>query len=565
MTGPGPVQSHPQTPPRLPSDAGNASTLDPAKEAAALLEVGSRWGRDDYDARAIAFGEAMQQGDAAYRQELVAEILKQDPNAFNSWMTPTRINDLVDSGRISPNERGAMAEAIAGAFNNGQIPGHEMRNQFGEVTGTASALDTYAYSGTSGSFDLDAQVEHAHNMREFAEFFSGPLYSAEVSAFRENYANHLITNYALNDKVDNGMLRDNAATMAAIVLNGDPTRGDIAADVLSGLDQGQLDAFMERVARGGQWLTAEQLQHAVDGSVVAMRDGLSVSDIALADQASSLIAQVARVDSPEAQEAAAMLARLPANEADIFSDRHSMNSQDRIDAMGLLFSNHSTAILDSLTDFDTTRIGSKDDSDLKQYMQDASDLGALFNIVLFNADQTYQGSARAAVLDYATALKERINTEEGDAEAMGQLAMLMGGADDAITQGFDSLKAREEAQEKLLSFIVDLAVAGIPLAGRAKDSIAELLGEVFESKAVTDALKGLSGKIIDAATGQLTKEAKEALAEVVGADEAELMSQQGASNALREAMLSGIDNQRDLAAVENYAEDVSQGINIWRK
>ena len=42
MTGPGPVQSHPQTPPRLPSDAGNASTLDPAKEAAALLEVGSR-------------------------------------------------------------------------------------------------------------------------------------------------------------------------------------------------------------------------------------------------------------------------------------------------------------------------------------------------------------------------------------------------------------------------------------------------------------------------------------------------------------------------------------------
>lgn len=556
----------PQSPPTpLPTDHSRPSNLDPAQDAKDLLEVGDKFlRRDDYDARAVAFGEAMQQGDAQYRQELIAEILKQDPNAFNSWMTPSRINALVDSGQIPQTARDAMAEGIAGAYNNGLLPGHEIRNQSGEVVGQANALDTFLYSGTTG-FDVENQVEHAQHMRELAEFFSGPLYSAEVSAFRENFANHLIENYALNDGIDNGMVRDNAATLAAIVLNGDPTRGDIAADVLAGLDQGQLDAFMERVARGGQWLTAERLEQIVPGSVVALRDDLSVSDLALPDQVSSLIAQVSRVQSPEAQEAAVMLARLPANEGDIFSDRRSENAQDRIDAMGLLFSNHSTPILDSLTDFDTSKIGSTDDADLKQYMQDASDLGALFNLVLFNSEQAYQDSARTAVLDYATELKARINTEEGSAEAMGQLAMLMGGADDAITQGFNSLKEQEEAQEKLLSFIVDLAVAGIPLAGRAKESIAEMLGEVFDSPAVTDALKGLSGKIIDSATGQLTTEAKEALAEVVGADEAELLSQQEASNALREALLSGVTGERDLAAIENYAEDVSQGINIWRK
>lgn len=556
----------PQSPPTpLPTDHSRPSNLDPAQDAKDLLEVGDKFlRRDDYDARAVAFGEAMQQGDAQYRQELIAEILKQDPNAFNSWMTPSRINALVDSGQIPQTARDAMAEGIAGAYNNGLLPGHEIRNQSGEVVGQANALDTFLYSGTTG-FDVENQVEHAQHMRELAEFFSGPLYSAEVSAFRENFANHLIENYALNDGIDNGMVRDNAATLAAIVLNGDPTRGDIAADVLAGLDQGQLDAFMERVARGGQWLTAERLEQIVPGSVVALRDDLSVSDLALPDQVSSLIAQVSRVQSPEAQEAAVMLARLPANEGDIFSDRRSENAQDRIDAMGLLFSNHSTPILDSLTDFDTSKIGSTDDADLKQYMQDASDLGALFNLVLFNSEQAYQGSARTAVLDYATELKARINTEEGSAEAMGQLAMLMGGADDAITQGFNSLKEQEEAQEKLLSFIVDLAVAGIPLASRAKESIAEMLGEVFDSPAVTDALKGLSGKIIDSATGQLTTEAKEALAEVVGADEAELLSQQEASNALREALLSGVTGERDLAAIENYAEDVSQGINIWRK
>src|SRR5690554_7342 len=101
-----PVRSPQHAPRDLPTELPAA--LDPAKEARELLEVGSRWGRDDYDARATAFAEAIRQGDADYQQALVAELLGQDSNAFNSWMTPARINSLVDSGQISLTERGAM-------------------------------------------------------------------------------------------------------------------------------------------------------------------------------------------------------------------------------------------------------------------------------------------------------------------------------------------------------------------------------------------------------------------------------------------------------------------------
>ena len=560
-----PIQN-PQFPAPASPQVEPASNPDPAQAASDLLDVGSEWGTDDYEARVRAFGEAIQQGDAQYQQELVAEILKQDPNAFNSWMTPTRINAQVDAGQVSPTARSAMAEAIAGAYNDGQIPSQEIRNDNGEVIGTSSALDTYLHNPGSTSTDaVDNQVEHARNMREFAEFFGGPHYSSEISEFRENFSNHLIKDYALNDKIEDGALRDNAATQAAIVLNGDPTRGDIAATVLSGLDQGQLQAFMERVARGGEFLSANHLEGIVQNSTVAYRDGLEVSDISLPDQFSSLLAQVSRIDSPEASKAAEMLARLPASSGDIFDDGHTGNSQERIDAMGQLFVSHSESILDSFTDFDTTKIGSKDDADLKQYMQDASDLGSLLNVVLFNGDQAYQGSARAAVLDYAADLKSQINTAEGNAEAMGRLSMLMGAADDAITQGFNELKAKEDAQTEMVSFIVDLALAGIPVGDKAKDSVAGMIGEIFSNPRVTEALKGVSGSIIDSATGYLTDEAKAALAEALGEDEAELLDQQGASNALREALMGGIENQRDLAAIENYAEDVSQGINIWRK
>ena len=560
-----PVQQSPLPTERQPPvDAANPP--DPADAARDLLEVGEQSGTDNYDARVRAFAETLSQGDAAFQQEVIAEILRQDSNAFNSWMTPSRINAQVDAGHISQTDRSAMAEAIAGAYNNGDIPTQEVPGQNGGEGHAASALDTYLHNPGSTSLDgVDNQVEHARNMREFAEFFGGPHYSSEISEFRANYADHLIGEYALNGNVQDGMLRDNAATLAAIVLNGDPTRGDIAAGVLAGLDQGQLEAFMGRVARGGEFLTANPLEQIVPNSTVALRDDLEVSDVSLPDQFSSLLAQVSRIDSPEAAEAAAKLARLPAADGDAFDDGRSANAGDRIDAMGLMFSNHADSILQAYTEFDTTKIGSKDDADLKQYMQDASDLGALFNVVLFNDDQTYQGPARAGVLDYAAELKTLINTEEGNADAMGRLSMLMGAADDAITQGFNDLKAKEDAQAEMVSFIVDLAMAGIPVGDKAKTEVASLLGEVFSNSRVTEALEGVSGNLIDAATGRLTDEAKEALNGALGEDETELLDQQGASNALREALISGVENERDLAAIQNYAEDVSQGINIWRK
>jgi len=140
----------------------------------------------------------------------------------------------------------------------------------------------------------------------------------------------------------------------------------------------------------------------------------------------------------------------------------------------------------------------------------------------------------------------------------------MAGADDAITQGFNALQARDDAQQAMVSFIVDLALAGIPL-DKAKGAVADVLGEVFGNPRVSDALKGVSGGIIDSATGRLTTEAKEALTGALGTDEAELLDQQGASNALREALSAGIDDQDRLGSVQDRAEIIAAGINIWRK
>ncbi|WP_440223763.1 hypothetical protein ACQQ2N_00790 [Dokdonella sp. MW10] len=547
------------------SQVPTQTTPDVSQTASDVLDVGKNfWSRDDYDARAEAFAQEMQKGDAEYQKQLVAEVLRQDPGAFSSWLNPGRINDLVDSGKISQTQRNDMAAGIAGAYNDGTLPSNPIHDANGNVVGTESALDAFLYNRNSTSTDgVDNQIENARNLREFAEFFSGPHYNAEISEFRENYSEHLIKDYALNDKVSDGDLRNRAAVGAASVLNGDPTRGDIAANVLNGLEEGQLASFMERVANGSELVSPAHIDGIIGNSTVAYRDGLQTSDVALPDQFSSLVAQVSRTDTAASREVAADIARLPAQKPEIFAENRTGNYQERVDAMGQLFTSHSEPILNELTKYDLDKAGSVENSTTKQYMQNASDLGSLLNVVVFNKDSTYAGTARAEIMDYAADLKQQINTTEGSADAMERLAMLSGAADDAITQGFNDLKSQQEAQKELVSFIVDVALAGVPL-DKLKGGVSDYVGEIFSNPRVSEALKGVTGELVDSGTGKLTDAAKEALASALGPDAAELLDQQQASNALRNAIQGGITDQRDIANVRNYAEDVTQGINIWR-
>jgi hypothetical protein len=141
--------------------------------------------------------------------------------------------------------------------------------------------------------------------------------------------------------------------------------------------------------------------------------------------------------------------------------------------------------------------------------------------------------------------------------------MLSGAAGVAISKGFEDIADRKDAQKQMLSFIADLALAGIPLASKSKDAVADMLGEVFDNKNVADALKGMSGKLFDSATGKLTDAAKEKLAEVVGADEAEMFTQQEAANAFRKAIKGGIENQDRLASIDLYVRDVDDVMAHW--
>lgn len=117
-----------------PTDDIRLDDAQVRQAAREVLDVGSRplW-IDDHDERLqhSARIAAVLDDDSASR--LFAEVLRQDPGAFGSWLRAGRLNDLVASGRIGAAERDALAGAIAGAYDDGGVHPQDALDFFGTL------------------------------------------------------------------------------------------------------------------------------------------------------------------------------------------------------------------------------------------------------------------------------------------------------------------------------------------------------------------------------------------------------------------------------------------------
>jgi hypothetical protein len=234
---------------------------DPKAEAKRILEVGKRSGDDDYPARIEAYGESLSKGDAAYRKALLAEILKQDSGALQSWLKPEEINNAADSAKISAGERGMMADTFAAAYNDGLIPAESSELASNStatvnVTDLDNLLDPYeTRMGLGGGSD---RLKAAKDTAEFLEFIDSAGSTPETREFRQKFAQHLVDDYALNEKNLDPGHQYAAARLAAQVISGDKQAPELAQVFMSSLDAGgRLDSFLEKVEAGATNFEAE--------------------------------------------------------------------------------------------------------------------------------------------------------------------------------------------------------------------------------------------------------------------------------------------------------------------
>ena len=535
-----------------------------AETAERILDVGERgWFRgDDLDARLDEFANTVVDADQQYREDVLREILERDPNAFNSWLNVTRIDELADSGRISPTEHAALAETIAGAFNNGAIPSFEYpasmhqpseRLDVSYLDGKVLAFGIDDYSGS----DATQELAESFDLVELINASDGP----EATEFRRTYSEHLYDTYVLNDAADS-RLRQAAAGIAAELMTGDYTRPNITVDVLSGYTPEQRSQIIEEIAASEGYFSTEHADWRIANNPRLEGEGVSFED-GLAE----IFEATARVDSDQARALAVEFARLPDAESSWFGDR-SPNAPERVEQFGRLFTNHSEAILDDLTAYDRGNAQSINggDTDLQQYEVNADALSDVLQITVFNNDSRYQNAAQQEVLNYNAELTAQLNASSdnpnsaGARDATERIAMLSAASSHAVTEAFDQVAADRAAKEELIGFIVDLALVAIPVGDLVDDQIKGIVSELLPEGALRDAVNGINGKLINEATGRLTEGAKQELYRSLSAEDVELIDLQKAQDWLEETLIAGIDDENHQVGVVTLADSLADDL-----
>jgi hypothetical protein len=506
---------------------------DPAEAAQRVMDTGVEWGTDDYDARLDALARELGRGDATYQAKLMGEIFKKDPGAMQSWLTPERANH---SGRISIDERKTLAEGMAAAYNHGQIPHHKLTvgvepGKGGDHSIDYSALDGPVHAYTAG-YD---KAQNAQRVREFFDFMEsseGP----EATKFRQNYARHLIDNYVLDVKAtDNVEQRNAAAGLAANLMGGDIGHPEIATRLLAQYSPEQRKTILDTASYSSGLYGEESLKGDASARQIDPRD------ICLPDGGTMLMLAVAGDRSPAADKLAIEMARLPGNSPSLFEG---FGGKNRVDAMTLVVSNHSRPVLDALTNYDNHYIGDEKNPSLHQFMQNASDLGALFKLTMFNPDSHWSKGLQDEVVEYSRSLAKTINEPGANGDEANQLAMLQAGVTDGVRKGYQKLADDDARQKEAIGFLLDLGFAAVPVGKWTSGAMEKGLVDMFgDSPAVREALKTPLEQMVDKTTGKLTDQGKKAILDSLGKERGNLEIFKSTANQLNEAFINQIDKK----------------------
>ena len=340
------VRQTPPTQPAPPAQAArctspttqtehHATNAEIQATAARIKETGDRpWfdpRGDDHDARADVFASEMAKLDVESRAKLWDAVTELDPGAFNSWLSPDRISDLVDSGKISSMEQGKIAEGFAAAYNNGDIS-YDQASQFLQVNNATQM----APGLSAGSFQaLDA----------FLASSCGP----EMTAFREDFGRETLRREV--DAVQNpgNAFPNSLASGLAIKIMADSGDSDMVARAYASFDATDRATLLASVAEGSigytNTVTFDPLATLIESVGHRGSDSRTTLDYTTGSGVRY---------SDKFGEMANEMVQFAADNKEYFFDQYdsTMPVDSRAEAMGTLLNTHRDAILDRFADFD---------------------------------------------------------------------------------------------------------------------------------------------------------------------------------------------------------------------
>jgi len=525
-------------------------TIDIEAKAAEILDVGDRWLRtDDYEARMDYFAQELEKLDPGARAALFDEILEQDSGAPQSWLTVERLNNLVQEGRITSQERDAIFDAFGAAYVDGDI----------------ELVDALQFTGLFGSgaiSPLGLLPHSADQLNALLGTLTGSN-SPYSSQFVEKFATDVLSQRIFAEpRMFNS---SEQAAYAGVLLNAlEQSGGTAAVDrVLSQLPDSQRSALRDAVSAEGR----------------VFHDNPTLEGANVRDPMVILVEATSRHGSDA--EVLDLVQYVNAHSSGNFLENHYYDGDNkpiaqRAEALSELFLSHSDTILDALTVANPAQTpGSTNDRSTVV----GTNLAALSNLVRLtglNPDNPRAADVMARIGEFTSGNIRLGNMPENsdvngdgvvdgrDIEAIdagnGRAAMIGAVMQDAVSSGYVDLRADQAAREAFLGFVIDVAVSAIPVGGKLagdaiSDRVSDALGGLSEGvrKQIAESLSSIPEELLTNAQGGLTDAAKQAILDALPEDYEYLEGIKLESNTfIEDTILSASD--RDYQITESMSD-----------
>ena len=515
-------------------DAGKHASDDEIKQTAHdILKTGDRFMlADDYDSRMVRFSQEMAKLDTESRAKLVQQLLSKDHGALQSWMKLDILDRMHKEGRTDDAGYAAVADGFAQAYTSGRIDQGKAETflQMQTLTERAPAL-------------VDKQ------WRQLRDFLGADGASPAMQTFREQFAGKLLAE-------GHG---PHAAGIAMQIAadSGDP---GMPARVFAGMPEDKRDAALQ----------------AIGQSSIGFQNSLGAVD-GLKNPMAALIDSVAQQPASKENDAIAVQIARYASSADhqIFYDMYTDKPIGPVSTAltHLLAGDHGKAVLDELSVWDTTGVPGKDGHAM-QFGENAIELGNLLRLTVFNPANKESASAMKTITEW-TQLRKEIATsgQEKDgisvADARSQLGMLGGAAMDAMQQAKIDSDQRAAANEKLVGFVVDVALSAVPGGGTVSGVVGPQLKNVFGNNPKLDGVIDEALKGADTLSTAQTDALKKKLTDALNGDQKALETfRLDASNFINKSVLNGLPENGPMASVDivkGHIQNVLDNIDDNRK
>lgn len=431
--------------------------------------------------------ETLKDATANERQDIIAEVLKRDPNAFSTWLSPSFIRQKVESGLVSPVSQENLAVSVAQAYNNNKDVALAIDKAVGKNVKNGMGADDYK------RFD------------DVSALFSCSPFNVELCHMRESMATRL-----LDDKAKGRT--DEAAVAAA----------GLSAELLTAGDPSSVPRVLGKYAgQNGDVTELTGILSNIDAyAAVRTERGVRYERDLLNDVINSAALR-GKVHESLPSEEKTFNVNLVRSLGDMKNvlDGHAQ----RQSSVGQLFKADGANILAGMTSADNDKniYTAKGPENLLEL--DARRLGRIWGGTLFSssAPSDTKDLLRNSISQFVESQNQTLNSSDAskdDKDAAGKsLGFLMGSLDVVPYQKNFDAEQTAKAKEEMLKLMIDVILTPVlgAFAKVGSKALEEALGKAQGmTKTVLQAMKDVVGatedKVIDKTTkAKILEKAKE--------------------------------------------------------